>query len=213
MLSIVTITYNNFEELKRTISSLPTDGNFESLIINGGNDKEEIESLQTLRTKIVNEKDSGIADAFNKGIKHATGNAILFLNSGDVLLKKEYLLNAEKLLGDANIDFIHSNLLFKDRLGIYLVMKPRMKNPGRGMPFLHPTMIIKRKIFDEIGGFNKDYKIAMDFEFILRMLKKGYTGMYIDSDPVVEMDGKGKSSFNEFEAIVECRKALKQNNE
>lgn len=208
MISVVTITYNNLEELKRTINSLPSRKEIESIIINGGDGPDVIKYLIDYDGVVVNEKDSGIANAFNKGLKLASGDSIMFLNSGDVLLNKVYLNDAEKVLSTSDIHFVHSNLLFVDEYGGKIPLKPPMKDPGRGMPFLHPTMIVKKSVFDIIGGFNESYKIAMDFEFVLRLLKNNFKSMYINSPPVVEMDGRGKSVVNEFTAIKECKRAL-----
>ncbi len=211
MISIITITYNNLDELKRTLNSLPARSEIESIIINGGDDPHVVEYLRNYDGLVVNEKDAGIANAFNKGLKLASGDSIMFLNSGDVLINRAYLNNAKKILMDNNVQFVHSNLLFVDDHGGKIVMKPPMKNPGRGMPFLHPTMIVKKNVFEEVGGFNESYKISMDFEFVLRLLKLNYKSFYVDSVPVVEMDGKGSSVVNEYAAIKECRRALIEN--
>jgi len=83
MISIITITYNNYEGLKRTLSSIPSYNFIESVVVNGGTDKSTLEYLSSYRGKVINEKDEGIADAFNKGITKSSGDAIMFLNSGD----------------------------------------------------------------------------------------------------------------------------------
>lgn len=211
MISIITITFNNLEELKRTLNSLPARSEIESIIINGGDNTGVIEYLRNYDGLVVNEKDTGIANAFNKGLKRASGDSVMFLNSGDVIINKAYLNTAENILNDGNIQFVHSNLLFADEFGGKILLKPPMKNPGRGMPFLHPTMIVKKNVFEEVGGFNESYKISMDFEFVLKLLKLNYKSIYVDSAPVVKMDGKGSSVVNEYAAIKECKRALIEN--
>jgi glycosyltransferase involved in cell wall biosynthesis len=212
ILSIITITYNNFKELKRTLSSLPDYDFIESVVINGGSDDASKEYLSSHHGKVINEKDEGIADAFNKGIKNSSGDAIMFLNSGDELIEATYLKEAEELLEKNNtIDFIHSNLLVTDQTGLELFMKPPFCNLGRGLPYLHPTMIVKKSVFDQIGFFNKNYKIAMDFDFVVRLVKKDYKGFYVKDKYVVKMEGTGRSVEREFEAIKECYKSLKEN--
>jgi GT2 family glycosyltransferase len=86
-----------------------------------------------------------------------------------------------------------------------------MKNLGRGMPFLHPTMIVRRSVFDKAGGFNSKYEIGMDFDFIVRITKSGYKGYFYDSSPVVKMEGTGKSQSKEFKSIRECFNSLREN--
>lgn len=211
-ISIVTITYNNPDELKLTLASLPEFDFIESVIINGGSDSGTLEFLENYNGKVINEKDSGIADAFNKGIKYSSGDAIMYLNSGDVLINPDYLLSAKKMLEEnSEISFIHSNILFNDMVGGEIFMRPQMKNLGRGLPYLHPTMIVRKSVFNEIGNFDSSFNIGMDFDFVVRLAKNHYKGSYMDGKAVVKMDGAGKSAIDEFEAIKECYRSLKRN--
>lgn len=212
VISIITITYNDYDGLKKTLSSIPDNNFIESVIINGGSDNKSLEYLSSHHGKVINEEDEGIADAFNKGIKYSSGNAIMFLNGGDELINTTYLKDAEEILRkNSKIDFIHSNLLVTNQTGLELFMKPPFCNLGRGLPYLHPTMIVKKSVFDQIGFFNKKYKIAMDFDFVVRLVKKGYNGFYVKDKYVVKMEGTGRSVEREFEAINECYKSLKEN--
>jgi glycosyltransferase len=212
MVSVVTITFNNFLELKSTLDSIPEKDYIESIVINGGNDSKTIDFLKNHNGLVINEKDNGIADAFNKGLANASGDYIMFLNSGDILIDPGYIKAAINILSrDSEIFFVHSNIIFHDRIGGEIFMRPQMKSVGRGQPYFHPTMIVRRKCFDEIGKFNEKYKISMDFDFIVRMMKKGYKCNYVDGEAVVRMEGTGKSSAQESEAIKECYKSLKEN--
>lgn len=212
MISIITITYNNISGLKRTLSSIPDYDFIESVVINGGSDRSSLEYLSSHKGKVINEEDEGIADAFNKGIANSSGDAIMFLNSGDELIEQSYLKEAEIILHEnQDIDFIHSNIIFIDSVGTELYMKPPFCNLGRGMPYHHLTMIVRKTIFDQIGLFNKRYKIAMDFDFVVRLTKKGFKGEYIRDKAVVKMEGAGISVERESESIKECYKSLKDN--
>lgn len=210
MISIVTITYNNFDELIETLNSIPESPLIESIVINGGQCERTMKFLKTYSGKSITEKDDGIADAFNKGVKLSSGKYIMFLNSGDVLLSQEYLQKAVNILeSNPSIAFIHSNIIFSDKLGVKLFIKPQMKNVGRGMPYNHPTMIVRKKVFDEIGLFNKEHKYAMDLDLVVRMEKQSYRGFYINDKAVIIMDGSGVSVNEEIESIRECYKILK----
>lgn len=213
MISIITVTYNNFNELIETLDSIPESDIIESIVINGGDCKKTKDFLENYSAKSISEKDDGIADAFNKGISISTGEFIMFLNSGDILLDKLFLLDAEnELINNATIGFIHSNLLLIDYNNNGLYLRPRMKNVGRGMPYLHPTMIVRKNLFEKIGLFNTNMKISMDYDWIIRLEKNCIKGKYLDRNPVVKMDGRGKSITSESEAIKECYQALKKNN-
>lgn len=213
MISIITITYNDFVGLKKTLSSIYDLSDVESVVINGGTDIESLTMLKSYKGKVINEKDDGIADAFNKGIANSSGEAILFLNSGDELIDQTYISDGEEILKkNKSIDFIHSNLLLYDSNGTELFMRPSFCNLGRGLPYLHPTMIVRKSVFDKIGVFNKNYKIAMDFDLVARLVKNRFEGFYVKDKLVVRMDGSGISIEKEFEAIKECYRSLRDNN-
>lgn len=210
MISIITITYNNYDELVKTINSIPKSDIVEPNVINGGQCNKTLEFLRDYSGKSITEKDEGIADAFNKGIKISSGNYIMFLNSGDVLLSPSYLEKANLFLDEnPNVAFVHSNIIFCDQLGTELFIKPQMKNVGRGMPYHHQTMIVRKKVFNEIGFFKKQLKYAMDFDFVVRMEKKNLIGHYINDEAVVKMDGAGISVSKEIDSIKECYTILK----
>jgi len=213
MISIVTITYNNYEELIKTLNSIPESPFTESVVVNGGQCPRTKEFLKSYSGVSVTEKDEGIADAFNKGVKLSSGKYLMFLNSGDVLLSPSYLQIANSLLDEnSNIAFVHSNIIFCDQLGTKLFIKPQMKNVGRGMPYNHQSMIVRTQVFNEIGLFKKQLKYAMDFDFVVRMEKKRLIGYYINKEAVVKMDGAGISVSKEIESIKECYKVLKDEN-
>lgn len=213
MISIITITFNNYEQLINTLNSIPKGNYIESVVINGGECQKTKEFLKTYSGKSLSEKDEGIADAFNKGIKLASGDFIMFLNSGDILLELNYLKSALKIFQEnSQVQFVHSNLLLVDKSGLRLIMKPTFCNLGRGLPYLHPTMIVRKNLFNAIGLFDTSIKIAMDFDWIARMTKENVFGHYIDGNPVVQMDGDGKSIINEHQALVECIKILRNLN-
>lgn len=212
MISIITITYNNYEELIKTLDSIPIIPLIESIVINGGQCEKTKQFLGNYTGKSISEKDNGIADAFNKGVKLSSGKYIMFLNSGDLLIDKSYPEKALKIFEEnINISFVHSNLLLVDSLNPELFMRSTFSNLGRGMPFLHPTMIVRKDIFKKIGMFNPQLKIAMDFDWIVRLVKNNYKGFYLNNDPVVKMDASGKSIKEENEAIKECFWILKSN--
>ena len=213
MISIVTITYNNYEELIKTLSSIPELPFIESVVVNGGQCTRTKEFLKSYSGVSVTEKDEGIADAFNKGVMLSSGKYIMFLNSGDVLLSPSYLQKSYLHLNEnSDIAFVHSNIIFCDQIGTDLFIKPQMKNVGRGMPYHHQSMIVRREVFNEIGLFKKKLKYAMDFDLVVRMEKKKLIGYYINQEAVVKMDGAGISVRKEIESIKECYKVLKNEN-
>ena len=222
LLSIVTITFNNFEDLLHTVESVQNLENCEQIIINGGNCLKTLEYLKNFSGKSISEPDQGISDAFNKGINLSTGDAIIMLNSGDILLDRTYPSRACQILDqDPLIDFVHSDLIFEDRLiGPYLMRPLRTKNIlypniGRGMPYRHQSMVVRKEVFDRVGLFNLDY-ISSDYDWIckweLSLKKSSGKAYYSHGVPVIKMDGGGISSTQESKIILEAIQIIKKRN-
>jgi len=212
MLSIVTITYNNYNELKETLTSIPPYEFVEKVVINGGSCEKTSKFLSYFNGISLSEKDEGIADAFNKGIKNSSGEFILFLNSGDTLIYPNYLTEAIEILKkNPGIGFTHTNVVFEDATGCDLLLKPPMKNFGFGMKYLHPGMIVRREVFEKVGMFDISFRSSMDFDFILRMELAGIKGYYLNSAGVIRMRGTGVSSVKEWAGIKECLRSMKKN--
>jgi glycosyltransferase involved in cell wall biosynthesis len=218
MISVITVTYNNYNDLHRTLYSLKNVDGIESVVVNGGDCNKTKKLLSNYDGIAISEPDKGISDAFNKGVTHATGDNVMFLNSGDVLLSPEYLKEAENIFSFyPEIFFVHSDSLFEDRISGIIYMEPLKsaffsKAPlGRGMPYNHLTMVIRKSVFDKIGLFKLHYKITMDFEWVCRLQNNNFNGHYIGGDPVVKMDGGGVSSTTEQLVMWESLKALIEN--
>lgn len=196
MISVVTITFNNYSELMDTVESLKDQSEIQHVVINGGKSEETLKFLKNYSGKSLSEKDFGISDAFNKGLRESDGDAVVYLNSGDKLIDPHYYREAASLLEkDPTIDFVHAEIHFLDTIAGKLLLKPGDKLPS--MPFLHPTLIVRKSIFEKIGGFDLNWRSGMDLDFVYRLLKNGSRGHYI-SRPVVEMDGRGISSAKPF---------------
>lgn len=218
MISVITVTYNNFDDLQRTIASLEQVEGIENVVVNGGDCEKTKKLLYDFKGVVISEPDRGISDAFNKGVIAANGENMMFLNSGDVLLSPEYLKEAETVMSfNPDISFVHSDSLFEDRISGIIYMEPLKsilfsEAPlGRGMPYNHLTMVIRRSVFEKIGLFKLHYKITMDFEWVCRLQKNKLMGHYLSGKPVVQMDGGGVSSTTEQLVMWESFKALIEN--
>lgn len=215
MLSIVTITFNNFEDLKKTNESLVGLKDIEHIIINGGECKKTIEYLKDYHPsysfKVISEPDKGIYDAFNKGVQNSSGQWIQFLNSGDRLYSEEYIsLACQYLTKNADTSFVHGNIIFEDESIGDILMSPTNRSIGRGLPFQHPSMIVRKTVFQNLNSFDDSYKYSSDFDFVLRLIQKGFIGHYIPYISTV-MDGSGVSIKHEWDSIKECYSSLRKN--
>lgn len=183
-------------------------------VVNGGT-CEKTKILVNNKYPGLTEKDRGISDAFSKGVRRSSAKYIHFLNSGDKIYDQSFYEQALEVFElDQGVDYVFSNIIYKHRTLGDLIVTPNqkaLKNIAFGMPFPHPGLIVKREIFEKIGYFDEQFKIGMDYDFIVRMLKGNFKGMYLNIVSV-EMDGRGISSSKPIKSIFENMKSLKINN-
>ena len=222
LLSIVTITFNNFDELLHTVESVKDLKCCEHLIINGGKCQKTLEFLQSFSGKSISEPDQGISDAFNKGIKLSQGSAVILLNSGDILLDQTYPEKALHILKEhPEVDFVHANELYDDAMIGEFVMRPLRKrnnlypNIGKGMPYRHQTMVVRKTVYEKVGLFDLKY-VTSDYDWIckweLSLNKSHGKAYYSQGNPVIKMDGGGISSTQESKIILEAIQIIMQYN-
>ncbi|CAM3733174.1 hypothetical protein FSS13T_22350 [Flavobacterium saliperosum S13] len=176
LLSVITINYNDAKGLKKTMDSVvnQTWKGFEYLVIDGGSADESPALMEAYKQNItysVSEKDSGIYNAMNKGIKAAKGKYLLFLNSGDYLVNPTVFENVfSNFTSDA--DFICGHLYYEQS------GKAVVKEHPEQMTFsylvsktvYHPSTFIKRTLFERYGLYNENNKIVSDWEFFFKAL-------------------------------------------
>lgn len=167
MLSIITINFNNVAGLQKTIKSLALlrKSGFEWVFIDGDSKDESVKLAQDFclpTDVIISEPDSGIYNAMNKGIQYATGDQILFLNSGDVLHPD--IQSVRELGLDKTVDLHLFGFEIRNT-----VRMPRM-NAWRiwSMPTSHQAIIYSTKLLRKLS-FNESYRYAADFEHYLRI--------------------------------------------
>jgi glycosyltransferase involved in cell wall biosynthesis len=178
VLSIITVNLNNELGLRKTIDSVIKQffTDYEYIIIDGGSTDGSVAVVKEYADKLtywVSEPDKGIYNAMNKGIIHANGEYLMFLNSGDFLCDNSVLYNVfnEKLTGD----IISGNTILQDR---------NLKFTYRSAPdryglvealnnsLAHSCSFHKRTLFINFGLYNENRKIASDWEFSLKAIIK-----------------------------------------
>jgi glycosyltransferase involved in cell wall biosynthesis len=205
-ISIITPTYNSGKTLARTIESVITQNysDLEYIIIDGlssDNTKDIVSSYQKINIKIVSEKDNGIYDAMNKGVKIATGEIISILNSDDFFDNDNVLKTISDAFIDSKIDAVYGDIKYFDddinkttrywKAGEY---KESKLNNGWIIP--HPALFVRKSVYDKYGLFNTDLKIAADYEFILRILKVHKINVKYIPTVFVRMYNAGTSGKN-----------------
>lgn len=174
-ISVITINYNEKEGLRKTIQSVvgQTYADIEYIVIDGGSTDGSKELIETHQDKIhywISEPDSGIYNAMNKGIRAATGDYLLFMNSGDCFLEPDTVSKAEKLMVDDYGIYYGDLIYFNKRKKKYEDwVFPNKLSLGffieNSLP--HQGSFIKRSLFESISMYNENLKIASDWEFFI----------------------------------------------
>lgn len=224
-ISIVTATFNSQDKIVNNINSIIKQSydNFEHIIVDNKSSDNTIELIQKIylqrnlsdKLKIICEQDAGISDAFNKGIKAATGDIIGILNSDDQYFNEfvfERVVNAFK---DENIIFVHGDILFVDPIYGTNIRKPLLCDIREAVPFNHPSMFFRKSVYNQFGIFDLKFRFAMDYELLARYEKSipdfRQRGYYIQDEPIAIMNFGGASWKNEIKGIIEGRLGLIKN--
>lgn len=202
-LSIITINYNDAKGLQKTIESVAcqTWKNFEYIVIDGGSldgSQAVIENYKDSITYSVSEKDKGIYNGMNKGIKEAKGEYLLFLNSGDTLLNNTVLeVVHQSFLSD--VSFLCGHLVYEQD------GKTIVKEHPEKMTFsylvsktvYHPSTFIKRSLFEKYGLYNEENRIVSDWEFFFKALGLNGESYLKLNHAITDFDMMGISSSNQ----------------
>jgi len=216
ILTIITVVYNGEKYLERTIQSVLTQSYkyLEYIIIDGGSTDDTINIINKYINNIsifISEKDDGIYDAMNKGIKNAKGNLIGIINSDDW-----YEPNAFELVINEYLQYKY--FVFHGRMKIWRNDEPLYTHLNRhpektlikGMCINHPTVFIPKTIYDTVGTFNIQYKIAADWDLMIRILKNNYHFHYINEN-IANFSLNGISSKISNQTISE-KHLIRKNN-
>lgn len=185
-ISIISINYNNREGLRQTMDSVirQTYGNIEYIVIDGGSLDGSKELIEVQKGRIAywsSERDAGIYNAMNKGIRASTGEYLLFINSGDILVDENVIKEAVVL--GLTADLVYGNLVFVNggKRREWLPAPELTFNVFYKESIPHPSTFIKRTLFDTVGLYNEHYTIVSDWEFfMLAVCKFNCTYQHID---------------------------------
>jgi len=225
--SIITVVYNNEKFVADAINSVLSQDHrdVEYIIIDGAskdNTMQIINKYSSSISKIVSEPDKGLFDAMNKGVQLATGDIIGILNSDDVYYNEHIISLVVKTFKEhPNIDAVYGNILICKKDDIYKTVRKWISVPYKkrffeqGDIFPHPTLFIKKKVYDIVGNYYLPYKVAADYEFMLRAFKvHGFNPFFINEFFVrMRLGGNSTGSIkNIIKGNKEIFDAWKKNN-
>jgi glycosyltransferase involved in cell wall biosynthesis len=204
-ISVITAVYNNRETISDALdSALGQSGvDIELVVIDGGSTDGTQVVLQSYTDKLdalVSEPDRGIYDALNKGIQRASGDVVGFLHSDDLFADPGALSRIAAAFADPGVGAVYGDLVYvrKDnpdqvvrywRSGFF-----SERRLGWGWMPPHPTLYMRRHVYEQYGLFDTSFHIAADYDFILRTLGQGRVGVRYIPEVLVKMRVGGASN-------------------
>lgn len=213
--SVITISYNASQGIGRTVESVlsQTFTGFEYILIDGASGDDTNAIIETYipgfqRQNIPvfhkSEPDEGISDAFNKGIRLASGEIIAIINAGDTLLP-DALETVDRLM-EKDTDVVYGNVIWNRQAdGVRYIRRAKADLSGLmyNMDVMHPAAFVRRSMYDRAGLFDVRYRYCMDQEFLVRVQREGGRFRYADQVFAV-MEAGGVSDRNVRKVLEEA---------
>jgi len=224
LFTIVTASFNSNLTLERAISSVISQKavEFEYIIIDGGSKDGSVKTVQKFLKKIayfVSEPDSGIYSAFNKGIRASKGEWICFLGSDDYFLSDDILNRCASVIQSLppNVGLLYTKVIVLNRDGQAIIELGESWDNAKhkmnySMAIPHPGLFVRRKLFEKYGEFDETFKIAADYDFVLRVIKHSeveFRGEIVSVG--MRFGGISSDPNNTLNVLLEAIKALRKN--
>lgn len=224
--SVITSVYNNKETIKDAIDSVlnQTYKDIEYIIIDGASSDGTVDIVKSYGdkiTKFVSKSDKGIYDGLNKGVSLVAGDIIAFLHSDDIYASDDIIQKvADEFKNDSSLDGVYGDLIYtpkNDTTKILRYWKSQDFNKSllaKGWMPAHPTLFLKKEVYEKYGKFDLDFKIAADYDFMLRVLSAGINVQYLPH-VLYKMRVGGESNKSIKNIMLKSKedlKALKKNN-
>ena len=209
--SIITAVYNRVHFISNSFNSLYTQTwpSIRHIIIDGESTDGSLELVNRLippQTILISEPDNGLYSALNKGLSFADGDIIGFLHCDDFFANEFVIQKIVALFEETNADCVYGDLQYISRETPHRIVRYwksgefSFKKLQRGWMPPHPTLFVKNEIYQKIGGFNENYRISADYDFILRLLSTPEIKIAYLPEVITKMCIGGKS--NTFKNII-----------
>lgn len=224
-ISVITATFNSADTVAEALASLQaqTWQDVEHIVIDGGSTDRTLDVVRSQSrqpARLVSEPDGGLYDALNKGLRLATGEVVGFLHSDDLLADGEVLGRVARVFADDEIDAVYGDLLYVSKDAPQRVVRTWRAGAltpaklGWGWMPPHPTFYARRALYEQLGGFDTSYRIAADYDCMLRFLGQGRLRVGYLPEVLVRMRVGGASNRslrNILRKSVEDYRALRAN--
>ena len=180
-ISIITVSYNNAGTIADAINSVlaQTYKDIEYIVVDGASTdgtKDIVASFGQRISRFISEPDKGLYDAINKGIRIASGEIVGILNSDDFFCNNTVIERIVESFRENEIDAVFGDVRFVDTVNTSKVVRyysSKHFKPARfrfGFMPAHSSFYVKRELFEKLGYYKTDYKIAADYELLIRFL-------------------------------------------
>ena len=210
-ISIITVVHNNKEAIQDAMNSVLSQGydDLEYIIVDGASTDGTVEVIKKVvkkyperSIKFISEKDNGIYDAMNKGIRLATGDIIGILNSDDFYINNDVISTVASEFMTKNVGSVFADLVYvraddTDKIVRYYSSAGfHPKKMAYGWMPAHPTFFVKKEIYEQYGFYKTDYQIAADYELIAMFIVKNKVNYSYIPKVFVKMRTGGASTRN-----------------
>jgi glycosyltransferase involved in cell wall biosynthesis len=188
-ISVITPSYNQAQYLEQTIESVLSQDypNLEYLLVDGGSTDGSADIIRRYESRLAysaSERDKGQTDAINKGLRHATGDILAYLNSDDYYLPGTLKAVAEHFRLHADVDLVHGRCRYVDKDGTkvgeqfgeiqtYCQMLDLWNVWWNRRQFVQPEVFWTRRVTEKVGPFREELHFVMDYDYWLRVLRVG----------------------------------------
>lgn len=218
-ISVITATYNCGKTLRTTLESIAaqTYPDIEHLVMDGGSSDDTLDIVHGWTAhplSLESGRDKGIYDALNKGINKASGEIVGFLHADDVLQDESVLKRIAHAFEDPKVQVVYGDLVYVDQEDLGRVVRtwrsgefePRKLRHGWMPP--HPTFYARRSLYEHRGGFDLRYRIAADYDCMLRLLVSGGVKVKYIPEILVRMRMGGVSNRSLRNMLQKSREDL-----
>jgi glycosyltransferase involved in cell wall biosynthesis len=224
-ISVITAVFNRAATLGDSLRSVHSQRwpDVEHIVIDGGSTDGSLAILDQHKSRIariVSEPDGGLYDALNKGIRHASGDVIGFMHADDEFATPHALAHVAAAFADPDVGAVYGDLVYVKKNDVSRVVRywragqyQRTQLTQGWMP-PHPTFYVRREVYSRFGGFDTRYRIAADYENMLRILWRGRIKAAYIPEVLVRMRVGGISNMSIFNILHKSREdyaAMREN--
>ncbi len=224
-ISVITVVFNRASTIAEAMVSVQQQSyaDVEHVVQDGGSTDgtlEQIARLANAETSLVTERDAGIYDAINRGIARSSGDIVGLMHSDDTFAHDHVLDTVAGVMRDPNVDGVYGDLQYvsaRDPIRVIRHWQSKEYHPlllKRGWMPPHPTVYLRKEVFERFGSYDTSFSIAADYDAMLRYLVKGQISLTYIPDVLVKMRLGGESNRS-FERVLrksqEDLRALRKN--